>query len=80
MMIPEYLKSVTHPLITSSYLKKIENGSFGYEDVLVIESRVSSDGLDHEKYMMLLSDLADIRKMAEKEVGTFDRVDIRMCH
>ena len=42
MNVPERLTSVTHPLISSIYLKKNYSGMHDSEDVLVIETNFSN--------------------------------------
>jgi hypothetical protein len=75
LAVPEQLKSVTHPLISSMYLKKDYGAIRDGEDVLVIETNF--DGSHDSSLMELLGDLPTLQLLAEQKVGAFDRVDIR---
>lgn len=74
---------VTHPLIADMYLKK--DFSHNNENVLVIEARnkrgTDGDDAQHESFdsylIDLLTDLEDLKKQAERQVGGIDRIDIR---
>jgi len=78
IIVPEYLKHVSHPCVASMYMKRGLRGEKRTEDVLVIETR-QMEFLEEEDYMKLLSDLNGLCQQASEEVGTFDRVDIRVC-
>jgi hypothetical protein len=82
MNVPERLTSVTHPLISSIYLKKNYSGMHDSEDVLVIETNFSNSDTDEDfdsHLSELLFDLHDLQIQAEEKIGHFDRVDIRTC-
>lgn len=79
---------ITHPLIADMYLKKgyaagSLNQNIEGEDVLVIETHAlhSDDNTIHtdtDSHLFdLLADLLELKKQAEKNVGHFDRIDIR---
>lgn len=81
LTVPERIKGVTHPLISSLYLKR-NSGDFNREDVLVIKTNYDETGDEYDNFdsylMDLLNDLKDLRSQAEKSAGMeFDRVDIR---
>ena len=80
LTVPEQLQSVSHPMVSSMYLKK-DYGSAGNEDVLVIETNYSQSEEEYESFdsylMTLLGDLNDLKKQAEEKVGHIDRIDIR---
>lgn len=80
LAVPEQLNAVSHPMVTSMYLKKAY-GSSGDEDVLVIETNYSKSEEDYESFdsylMDLLLDLNDLKRQAEDKIGHFDRIDIR---
>ncbi|MCC7305677.1 MAG: hypothetical protein IT558_05395 [Alphaproteobacteria bacterium] len=79
--VPERIKGVTHPLVSSIYLKKDCGDSTRPEDVLIINTNFEEAGEDYESFdsylMALLDDLHELRAQAEKSVGSFDRIDIR---
>jgi hypothetical protein len=81
MNVPEEMKSITHPLISSIYLKKDYGAEPGSQDVLVIKTNfddVSDEYSDYDTYLMeLLTDLDELKAQAEDSVGHFDRIDIR---
>ncbi len=68
-------------MASSIYLKKDYSAPEGAQDVLVIQTNYDGSASDYdsfESYMMdLLGDLQDLQEQAEKEVGHFDRIDIR---
>ena len=82
MLEPRQLHNITHPFISSIYMKKEfdEKQRTGH-DVLVIEAR--GDGATaaerNRSLFSLLADLDLIRDEVEKKAGKFGRVDIR-CH
>jgi hypothetical protein len=80
MNVPEVLTSVSHPLVSSIYLKKDYGSANSAEDVLVIETNFTEAGED-ENYeaclTTLLGDLHDLQIQAEEKIGHFDRIDIR---
>jgi hypothetical protein len=80
MSIPEKLTHVTHPLISSIYLKKDYSGRHSSEDVLVIETNFTegNDEIYDTCLTRLLGDLHDLQVQAERKIGHFDRIDIRM--
>lgn len=77
------LNGITHPLISSIFLKKdFSDPSKYHEDVLVIETNFNHNDAEHDEafdsYLIeLLSDLNDLKVQAEEKIGKFDRVDIR---
>lgn len=78
--IPEVVSNVTHPLVSSMYLKKDYRSMHDFDDVLVIETNFSHDGKDEDFdacLAELLYDLHDLQVEAENKVGHIDRVDIR---
>jgi hypothetical protein len=81
LTVPERMKTVTHPMIASMYLKKDYHGTDDAEDVLVIKTNYDEYAENYESFdsylMKLLGDLNDLRTQAEEEVGKFDRIDIR---
>ena len=81
--LPERLTSVTHPLISSIYLKKEYGAKDAVEDVLVIETNFSQGEHEADHFdtslTELLGDLQDLQLQAEEKIGHFDRVDIRTC-
>lgn len=81
MNVPERLTSVSHPLVSSIYLKKNYEGSEIAQDILVIETNFSHENTDDgdfdECLSELLGDLQNLRIQAESKIGHFDRVDIR---
>ena len=82
MNVPEILNSVTHPLLSSIYLKKNYSGMHDPEDVLVIETNFSNSDAEEDfdsRLSELLYDLKDLQIQAEEKIGHFDRVDIRTC-
>lgn len=81
MNVPERLTSVTHPLVSSIYLKKDYGGAHDSEDVLVIETNFPNNGsyVSGARLSELLYDLHDLQVQAEEKIGHFDRVDIRTC-
>ncbi len=79
MNVPERLTSVTHPLVSSIYLKKDYGRARDSKDVLVIETNFPNNGSDlaDSRLSKLLYDLHDLQVQAEEKMGHFDRVDIR---
>ncbi len=79
MNVPEQVMHVTHPLVSSIYLKK-DYGGRDSEDVLVIETNFTeNDNDNYDLYLTrLLGDLHDLQVQAERKIGHFDRIDIRM--
>ena len=79
----DMIKTVTHPLVRSIYMKKGYSQQRHSENILVIETNFEQqqDGPDHENFdsylVDLLIDLQDLKNQAEKEIGVVDRVDIR---
>lgn len=79
MNVPETMR-VMHPLVSSIYLKKDYGGGQNSEDVLVIETNFSERNNDsYDDFLTrLLGDLHDLQVQAERKIGHFDRIDIRM--
>jgi hypothetical protein len=81
-VIADPIKTITHPYISSMYLKKDFANHHAGEDVLVIDAEFPSEEEGTHKsfdsYLIdLLIDLEELKNQAEREVGRFDRVDIR---
>lgn len=77
--VPEQVMHVTHPLVSSVYLKKNHGGrNPGY--ILVIEANFAESGDENYDACLtrLLGDLHDLQIQAEQRIGHFDRIDIRM--
>ncbi len=80
--VPQPVRTVSHPLIKGMYMKKDFYRRSRDEDVLVIET-IDIPGNDDKEpsfdYVLsgLLMDLEDLKKDIEREVGPFDRIDIR---
>lgn len=77
LSVSERLRSITHPLIASMYMKKDFSDQ---KNVLVIETAFSINDKEEtfDSYLIdLLMDLEDLKNKAENCVGTFDRIDIR---
>lgn len=70
-----------HPLVSSMYLKKDYGNLDRSRDVLVIETNFSRNTNNDHEYnsclAVLLGDLRNLQKQAEKRLGSFDRIDIR---
>lgn len=82
--VPQLIKGVSHPLVADMYLKRDNSDQRRYEDVLVIHTTVAEEGMaesefnSFDSYLIdLLTDLEDLKAHAEKQIGPFDRVDIR---
>jgi hypothetical protein len=82
--VPQLIKGVSHPLVADMYLKRDNSDQHTPEDVLVIHTTVTEDGMaesefnSFDSYLIdLLTDLEDLKAHAEKQIGSFDRVDIR---
>lgn len=82
--VQQDLSVITHPLVSSIFLKKDYSGDASryHEDVLVIETNFNHNAADNDEafdsYLVeLLSDLNDLKIQAEEKIGKFDRVDIR---
>ncbi len=81
--VPQPVKSVSHPLIKGMYLKKDFHRPLRNQDVLVIETiNLSQNNYENASSFDsalsgLLMDLEMLKKDVEREVGPFDRVDIR---
>ncbi len=79
----DVVKTVTHPLIRSMYMKKdYHHDNRHPESILVIETNFEQQSPgDHEHFdsylVDLLIDLQELKDQAEREIGAVDRVDIR---
>lgn len=79
--VPEQLKGISHPLVSSICIRKGLGANNQEEDILVIDTRFPDD--EKNKYMFdsylmdLLVDLEELKKQAEQRVGKFDRIDIK---
>lgn len=79
----DVIRTVTHPLVRSIYMKKDYHHDRNAENILVIETNFAQQEADsdHETFdsylVDLLIDLQDLKDQAEKEIGAVDRVDIR---
>ncbi len=83
LSVSDRLRTVTHPLVASMRMKRdFSNRKHHAEDVLVIETVFSKENADHEEFdsylIELLADLSDLKRKAERCVGSFDRVDIHL--
>jgi hypothetical protein len=77
IIMPETVKHIECPWVSSLYVKRGLRGEEGREDVLVIEVR--SDEISKAKdYKTILSELQTVCWQAEQQVGAFDRVDLRV--
>jgi len=77
IVMPEPVKNVECPWISSVYMKRGLRGEKGPEDVLVVEVR--PDEISETKdYKTILSDLSMLCWRAAREIGPFDRVDLRI--
>lgn len=79
MLLPSHILHITHPNVTSAYIKQdLENDHNG-KQVLVLETDIdiyhSPD--EEDKYFDLLADLKDIQRTVERQFGDISRVDIR---
>jgi hypothetical protein len=81
LSMSEKLQAITHPLVSSLYMRKDFGSNHRGEDVLVIEAsfpRPDDDYRTFDSYLMdLLVDLEDLKGKVENQIGKFDRVDIR---
>lgn len=81
--IPQPVTGIVHPLVADMFLKRHYHGQTE-EDVLVIKARsrkkaVADEEDQFEDYLLdLLADLDDLKAHAERKIGPFDRVDIRV--
>lgn len=78
----DVIKTVTHPLVRSIYMKKDFSRYHRHADsILVIETNFAQQNDQHDDFdsylVDLLIDLQDLKNQAEKEIGLVDRVDIR---
>ncbi|MBL4803567.1 MAG: hypothetical protein JKY71_01775 [Alphaproteobacteria bacterium] len=82
--VPQVIRGVSHPLVADMYLKRDSSDQRTFEDVLVIQTINREDGMaetefnSFDTYLIdLLTDLEDLKAMAEQQIGHIDRVDIR---
>ena len=79
----DVIKTITHPLVRSIYMKKDYHLDRDADNILVIETNfgqqtTGNDTDNFDSYLVdLLIDLQDLKDQAEKEIGAVDRVDIR---
>lgn len=79
----DVIRTVTHPLVRSIYMKKDYHLDRDADNILVIETNFEqqtngNDTDNFDSYLVdLLIDLQDLKDQAEKEIGAVDRVDIR---
>ena len=79
MLSPSHILHITHPNVTSAYIKQdLENDHNGRQ-VLVLETDIDMSHASEaeDKYFDLLVDLRDIQKKVERQFGDISRVDIR---
>jgi hypothetical protein len=81
MQVPEKIKTLSHPSIASAYLKRDFSDPAHAQDVLVLETNFEAEDGEFESFdeyvIGILTDLNDLRDQVEKEIGRFDRIDIR---
>ncbi len=74
------LNMIKHPYINSIYLER-DDLAAKPEDILVIETEIDLSETEFnardERLIELLTDLNELQMMAEQNIGSFDRVDIR---
>jgi hypothetical protein len=81
LQVPEKIKTLSHPAIASAYLKRDFSDPRHAQDVLVLETNFEAEDGEFDSFdeyvIGILADLNDLKEQAEKEVGRFDRVEIR---
>ncbi len=79
MLAPSHVLHITHPHVTSAYIKQNLESDLNGDQVLVLETDIdmTQDETDEDKYFDLLVDLQDIQRHVEKQFGNISRVDIR---
>lgn len=78
MLSPSQLIHISHPHVTSAYIKQDLAAQTSGKQVLVIETDIDVAKLENEdEYLDLLMDLKDIRSRAQKQFGDISRVDIK---
>ena len=79
--VPENIKGITHPLVSSICIRKGVGTGNQQEDILVIDTKFPDDEENKDMFdsylMDLLADLEELKNQAEKKIGKFDRVDIK---
>jgi hypothetical protein len=78
--IPDQIKTASHRLVSSLY-RTMDYSHHSPESVLVIETQFPDSEDEHESFdtylLELLSDLKNLKAVAERTVGKIDRIDIR---
>ena len=72
----ERLKDITHPLVTTLYLKEDFGASGTPHSTLVIRTNFNFAN-DQEPLLDLLEDLDELRDRAREKGARFDHIDIR---
>ncbi len=78
----QILTNVSHPLVTGMYTKRDYDGTNKAQEVLVIETNMEETEFyaRDDRLIDLLTDLNELRMMAEDKIGHIDRIDIRPSH
>ncbi len=76
MLSPSHILHITHPCVTSAYIKQDLESNKAGQQVLVLETPVEL-GSPEDQYLDLLADLPEIKQCVEKQFGDISRVDIR---
>lgn len=78
MLSPSQLIHISHPHVTSAYIKQDLAAQTAGKQVLVIETDIDVAKAENEdEYLDLLMDLKDIRSRAQRQFGDISRVDIK---
>ena len=78
MLSPSQLIHISHPHVTSAYIKQDLAAETAGKQVLVIETDIDVAKAENEdEYLDLLMDLKDIRSRAQKQFGYISRIDIK---
>ena len=80
MLAPSHILHISHPNVTSAYIKQDLEAHMNGKQVLVLETNINvsrADETEEDKYFDLLAALKSIRNQAEKQFGDISRVDIR---
>lgn len=78
MLAPSHILHISHPSVTSAYIKQDLESDMNGKQVLVLETGFDVEHPSGEdQYFDLLIDLKDIKRFVEKQFGDISRVDIR---
>ncbi|PZP55601.1 MAG: hypothetical protein DI586_06345 [Micavibrio aeruginosavorus] len=79
MLSPSHILHITHPQVTSAYIKQDLDGKQSGKQVLVLETaiEVGAGEQEDDRYLDLLVDLPEIKQSVEMQFGDISRVDIR---